>query len=46
VGREAVRAIAHAKGFAPMINVAKARVRKGQTTSEEIARVIGEGPAA
>ncbi len=43
-GREAIRSIAFAKGFSPMINLAKARIVQGQTTSEEVVRVTGEGP--
>jgi type II secretory ATPase GspE/PulE/Tfp pilus assembly ATPase PilB-like protein len=44
-GREAIRSLAAAQGFAPIGASAKRRVALGQTTPEEVFRVIGEGPA-
>ena len=44
-GREAIRALAADKGFETIVKVAKRRVKLGQTTAEEVLRVIGEGPA-
>ena len=44
-GREAIRAMAAGQGFETIVKVAKRRVRLGQTTSEEVLRVIGEGPS-
>lgn len=43
-GREAVHAAALEGGFQPMLVMAKALVASGQTTAQEILRVIGEGP--
>ena len=45
-GREAVRTLANAHGFTDMTRVAKRRVAMGQTTSTEVLRVVGDGPAA
>lgn len=44
-GREAVRTLALAAGFADMTLVAKRRVAMGQTTPAEVLRVVGVGPA-
>ncbi|MGI4779270.1 MAG: GspE/PulE family protein [Janthinobacterium lividum] len=44
-GREAIRTLAAEQGFETIVKVAKRRVKLGQTTSEEVLRVIGEGPA-
>ncbi len=44
-GREALRNLAMGAGFRGIEDVAKARVIAGQTTSEEIMRVAGVGPA-
>ncbi|NZA24814.1 type II/IV secretion system protein [Luteimonas sp. SJ-92] len=46
VGREGIRALAHASGFRGIEEVARRRVIAGQTTCEEIQRVAGIGPAA
>lgn len=43
-GREAVRTLALASGFADMTHVAKRRVAMGQTTPAEVLRVVGDGP--
>ena len=43
-GREAIHMTALDGGFAPMLEMAKSMVADGQTTSEEILRVLGEGP--
>jgi general secretion pathway protein E len=43
-GRAAVHAAAVDAGFKPMLEMAKSLVANGQTTAEEILRVIGEGP--
>ena len=45
-GREAIRSLAMNAGFRGIEEVAKARIRAGQTTSEEILRVVGVGPSA
>lgn len=45
-GREEIRKIAYANGFQTISVVAKRRVLLGQTTSAEVYRVIGEGPAS
>lgn len=45
-GREAIRGIAHERGFQTIVAVAKKRVLLGQTTSDEVFRVIGEGPSS
>ncbi|MFZ3120802.1 MAG: GspE/PulE family protein [Variovorax sp.] len=44
VGREALRRLAVEAGFQPIGAQAKRRVLLGQTTTEEVFRVIGEGP--
>ncbi|RZL56966.1 MAG: type II/IV secretion system protein [Variovorax sp.] len=44
-GREAIRTLAAAKGFETIAKVAKRRVKLGQTTGDEVLRVIGEGPS-
>lgn len=44
-GRGALHKIAMDAGFIPMVEMAKSMVAKGQTTTEEILRVVGEGPA-
>jgi type II secretory ATPase GspE/PulE/Tfp pilus assembly ATPase PilB-like protein len=43
-GREAIRALAAEQGFETIARIAKRRVRLGQTTADEVLRVIGEGP--
>ena len=43
-GREAIRELAHRRGFRPIEEMCKRRVLLGQTTSEEVFRVTGEGP--
>ena len=43
-GRETIRRLAAESGYRPLLEHAKWRVRQGQTTLEEIARVLGEGP--
>lgn len=43
-GREAIRGYALSHGFQPISATAKRRVALGQTTCEEILRVVGEGP--
>ncbi|MBG0881249.1 type II/IV secretion system protein [Burkholderia sp. 9775_39] len=43
VGREGIRTNAIAAGFETIGELAKRRVRLGQTTCEEVLRVIGEG---
>ena len=43
-GREAIRKYALEKGFESIVEVAKKRVILGQTTCEEVLRVVGEGP--
>ncbi len=44
-GRTALRQIAIEAGFEPMLDMAKWRIAQGQTTLEEVWRVIGESPA-
>lgn len=44
-GREAIRNYAVSKGFQPIIATAKRRIELGQTTCEEVLRVVGEGPS-
>jgi type II secretory ATPase GspE/PulE/Tfp pilus assembly ATPase PilB-like protein len=44
VGREAIRTLAQAQGFSPMVNISRQRVLLGQTTIPEVYRVTGEGP--
>lgn len=44
-GREAIRALADAQSFAPIERIARRRVVLGQTTSVEVFRTTGEGPA-
>ncbi len=44
-GRELIREIGRRKGFKPISEIAKWRVVQGQTTSEEVYRTIGVGPA-
>lgn len=44
-GREAIRKHAFGQGFEPLIQTAKRRIALGQTTCEEVLRVVGEGPA-
>lgn len=46
VGRKAIRDIAHRNGFQPLITVAKKRLLLGQTTTQEVFRVTGEGPGS
>lgn len=46
VGREGIRTIAFAAGFETIVELAKRRVRLGQTTCDEVLRVIGEGVPA
>lgn len=43
-GRTALRRIAIEAGFEPMLDMAKWRIAQGQTTFEEVWRVIGESP--
>lgn len=43
-GREALRNLAMNAGFRGIEDVAKARILAGQTTSEEVLRVVGVGP--
>jgi general secretion pathway protein E len=43
-GRTALRNIAVESGFEPMVEMAKWRIAEGQTTFEEVWRVIGESP--
>ncbi len=43
-GREAIHLTALENGFEPILEMAKSMVAEGQTTAEEILRVIGEGP--
>lgn len=43
-GREAFHRIALDSGYIPMLEMAKSMVANGQTTPEEIMRVVGEGP--
>ncbi len=44
MGRTALRRIAVEAGFEPMLDMAKWRIAHGQTTFEEVWRVIGESP--
>ena len=44
--RETIRTLATAAGFRGIEQVSRARIIAGQTTSEEILRVVGVGPAA
>lgn len=44
-GREAFHRIAVDTGYVPMAEMAKAMVASGQTTPEEILRVVGDGPS-
>ncbi|TWI06222.1 general secretion pathway protein E [Luteimonas cucumeris] len=44
-GREAVRNLAYGSGFVDMVQVSKRRVAMGQTTTAEVLRVVGDGPA-
>jgi len=44
-GREALRNLAMNAGFRGIEDVARARILAGQTTSEEVLRVVGVGPA-
>ncbi len=44
-GREAVRTQAIASGFSSLLEQAKWRIRHGQTTLDEVRRVVGEGPS-
>jgi type II secretory ATPase GspE/PulE/Tfp pilus assembly ATPase PilB-like protein len=43
-GRTALRRVAVEAGFEPMLDMAKWRIFQGQTTFEEVWRVIGESP--
>lgn len=43
-GREAVRRLALDSGFSAMVELARRRIRQGQTTIAEVQRVVGEGP--
>lgn len=43
-GRTALKKVALASGFEPMVEMAKWRISEGQTTFEEVWRVIGESP--
>lgn len=43
-GRTALRRIAVEAGFEPMLDMAKWRIAQGQTTFDEVWRVIGESP--
>ena len=43
-GRTALRSIALEAGFQPMLEMAKWRIAQGQTTFEEVWRVIGDKP--
>ncbi|MFA5489006.1 MAG: GspE/PulE family protein [Candidimonas sp.] len=43
-GREALRTYAYENGFRNIVSLAKRRVILGQTTSEEVFRVVGDGP--
>ncbi|MCA7955587.1 GspE/PulE family protein [Burkholderia seminalis] len=45
VGREEIRTVAFDAGFEAIAEVAKRRVILGQTTCDEVVRVIGEGAA-
>ncbi|MET0328476.1 MAG: type II secretion system protein GspE, partial [Luteimonas sp.] len=44
-GREGLRNLAMNAGFRGIEEVARARILAGQTTSEEVLRVVGVGPA-
>lgn len=44
LGRTVLRQIAIEAGFEPMLDMAKWRIAQGQTTFEEVWRVIGESP--
>ena len=44
--RSTMRDVALKAGFASMLEMARWRIAQGQTTFDEIARVIGEGPQA
>lgn len=46
IGREGIRSLAMNAGFRSIEDVARARILAGQTTSEEVLRVVGIGPAA
>lgn len=46
IGREGVRKLATNAGFRSIEQVSRKRVLSGQTTSDEILRVVGVGPAA
>ncbi|MBR7800857.1 Flp pilus assembly complex ATPase component TadA [Undibacterium sp. FT137W] len=43
-GRSALRKVAIDSGFEPMVEMAKWRISQGQTTFDEVWRVIGESP--
>jgi general secretion pathway protein E len=43
-GRSALKQIAIKSGFVPMLEMAKWRIAEGQTTFDEVWRVIGESP--
>ncbi|MCK9487848.1 MAG: GspE/PulE family protein [Xanthomonadales bacterium] len=45
-GRESVRRLAQAAGFRSMVELARRRVREGQTSLAEVLRVVGEAPPA
>ena len=45
VSREALRGLAMGAGFKGIEQVARARVIAGQTTTEEVLRVVGVGPS-
>ena len=43
-GRALLRRVAVDAGFEPMVEMAKWRIGQGQTTFDEVWRVIGESP--
>ena len=45
IGREGIRALTYSRGFKNIETISKARVVAGQTTAEEVMRVVGVGPA-
>ena len=45
INREGLRNLAMSAGFRSIESVARRRILSGQTTTEEILRVVGIGPA-
>ena len=43
-GQASLRKLSAQKGFKPMVEMARWRVAQGQTTPEEVLRVLGQGP--